>query len=635
MNNWIWLVFILFFVSGCSSVDSLKDIKKVDEKMTTANDLAYSIKKDIEKAPPLREETYEIVVIGGEPEGIAAALSAARNGHKTLLIEERNGLGGLFTYGEMNFLDFPKGIGNRWTSNGIFKEWHQNLTRYNAFGIEEAKTIFTEMVNSEGNLSLALNSTINETIMSENKKRISGVIVNNSTGNYIVRAKKWIDATQDADFAVMAGAPYFIGGEDIGLKDKQMAVTLVMHFKNVDWNGVEKAVKSRRFGYANMNDHVAWGFSNLIYKYKPKEENTRLRGLNMARIDDDIYINALQIFNVDGLDDSSKKEAIEKGKKETEHILQFLRKEFQGFESAEIAEYPTELYVRETRHILAEYQLPMADLWQNRDHWDSIAIGGYPVDVQAQSINDLGFVISHPVQYGIPFRSLVPLEIDGLLVVGRSAGYSSLAAGSARIVATGMATGEAAGAAAALAIEQNVSFRELSKNKSLIEQLRNILKEQGAYLDHFQLDYPYQDKWYNEAILTLMDYGFLVAGYQNTLPLDQSTDSHSFVYTLISTIERINPVLYEEKVQEITDLGQFLYNEQALPLTRDKMAEILISVYEKDANVSAGYWEAAYEIGIIDSKIFEMVPSNRVLKNKEIYYIQAGIINKMKDGILN
>ena len=150
------------------------------------------------------------------------------------------------------------------------------------------------------------------------------------------------------------------------------------------------------------------------------------------------------------MNEASKQAAIATGKKETLHILKYLQTNFPGFEKAEIVSYPEELYVRETRHIWAEYQLPMADLWKNSDQWDSIGIASYPVDVQAQTPHDYGYVIASPKQYAIPFRSLVPKDIDGLLVVGRSAGYSSLAAGSARIVPTGMVTGEAAGTAAAL-----------------------------------------------------------------------------------------------------------------------------------------------------------------------------------------
>ncbi|WP_180994319.1 FAD-dependent oxidoreductase [Bacillus sp. Marseille-P3661] len=626
MKSWAIICMLFLMLTACSLGG--REENRGTEQEVQVEETAANVGDQIEKHP-LRESVYEIVVMGGEPEGVAAALSAARNGKKTLLIERRDGLGGLFTYGEMNFIDFPKGIDNKWTSQGIFKEWHNQLSLYNSFGIEEAKSIFLKMAEAEGNLTLALSTSIKEVKLNKEGNSIEGVIVNDQNETYIVRAEQWIDATQDADFAVAAGVPYFIGGEDIGIEDKKMAVTLVLHYKNVDWNGVKQTVESRKFGYANMNDHVAWGFNDLHFDYKPVEDNTRLRGLNMAKIGDDVYINALQIFDVNGLDAQSINAGMEKGKQETNHILDFLKKEFPGFENAQIADYPPELYVRETRHILAEYQLPMSDLWKNEDHWDTIAIGGYPVDVQAQSVDDYGYVIAHPLEYGIPFRSLVPIGIEDLLVVGRSVGFSSLAAGSARIVATGMATGEAAGAAAALAINHNISVRELSKDKPLIEKLRSTLQHQGAYLEHFQLNYPYENEWYDKAIQTLMDYGLVVAGYENKLPIEKSLDSHPFVYSFMNLIQRANPEIYQEKTQEITDLGHFLSGEST-PLTRDLAAQIISSVLVEGSNKPALHWKNLFEMGLIDSKIYEMIPNDRVLKNKEIYYIQAGLINKLK-----
>src|SRR5690606_4508426 len=106
-----------------------------------------------------------------------------------------------------------------------------------------------------------------------------------------------------------------------------------------------------------------------------------------------------------------------------------------------------ELYVRETRHIKAFYQLPISDVWENKDHWDSIAFGSYPVDMQATTPKGKDEIVVNPKQYAIPFRSLVPIGKENLLVASRSSGYSSLAAGSARIIPTGMSTGEAAGVA--------------------------------------------------------------------------------------------------------------------------------------------------------------------------------------------
>lgn len=101
----------------------------------------------------------------------------------------------------------------------------------------------------------------------------------------------------------------------------------------------------------------------------------------------------------------------------------------------------------------------MADLMENRDHWDAIAYGSYEVDIQSLDVNNKGSILMVPKQYGVPFRSLVPLNVDGLLVVGRAASFDALPHGSARVIPLGMATGEAAGAAVKLAMERGVTLR--------------------------------------------------------------------------------------------------------------------------------------------------------------------------------
>ena len=114
-------------------------------------------------------------------------------------------------------------------------------------------------------------------------------------------------------------------------------------------------------------------------------------------------------------------------------------------------EQQTELYVRESRHIYGEYRLTLADVMENRDHWDVIGYGSYDIDIQSTSVGNPGTIMLSPIQYGVPFRSLVPLKVDGLLVVGRAASFDTIPHGSARVVPLGMAEGEAAGAAVKLA----------------------------------------------------------------------------------------------------------------------------------------------------------------------------------------
>ncbi len=618
--SWIGIIFI-----GIVAVIGLFYLGERFKNTVTAKRLVlqYVVPEVIEDIG----SEYDVIVIGGEPEGVAAAVSAARNGAKTLLIDKRAELGGLFTYGMLNFLDTPRGKHGKSVSEGIFKEWHELVGTDDAFDILAAKAAFKKLVDQEPNLTYSPKTEVIRSTLDHN--RVTSVKLSNKFGEYEVKGRAFIDATQDADFATMSNVPYFIGGEDIGIQNKRMAVTLMLHLKNIDWQKVRHAAKSGKFGGAETTNSVIWGFTKLHNEYVPIEEGTRLRGLNLVKIGDEYYINALQIFGVDGLDEASKQEAIERGKRESKEIVLFLQKEFPGFEQAEIIDYPTELYVRETRHIKAEYQLSMADIWANRDHWDSIGIGAYPVDVQAQTNHDYGYVLSSPEQYAIPFRSLVPKKIDGLLVTGRSAGYSSLAAGSARIVPTGMATGEAAGAASALAIKNGVSFREMCRNKEMIKALRTTLDKQGANVKHFKVEYPYKGEWFDDSVQTLMNYGLVVGGYSNDVEVEKPATKLKFANMFKEVIQRVNP----NKAKQFGDKADIvyykLYSTGNDPITRDEVADLMIEVLwgmHGDSNS----WQQLIEKGLISEELASKIQDNKELSMKELYAISASLINYLK-----
>lgn len=592
------------------------------------------------RPPPTQDDYdphYDVIVIGGEPEGVAAAVSAARNGAKTLLIEKREELGGLMTYGMLNFIDFPEGKGGEIVSQGIFKEWHNLVGGLSAFDITAAKAAFYKLVSKEENLTLSTQTKVIEPIIQN--QIVTGIKIKNPNRTVMIEADRFIDATQDADFAAASGVPYFIGNTDISTTQKKMCVTLMIHLKDVDWRGIKKAVKNETFGKAHIETSipffserlplVAWGFSDLTYKYEPIHKNTRLRGLNLVKVNNNYYINALQIFDVDGLSEDEKQKAIEIGKKETKNILNYLRENFPGFENAKIASFPNELYVRESRHIFAEYQLKASDVWENRDHWDSIAFGAYPIDVQAQSPDDYGYIIANPIQYGIPFRTLVPLKVDGLLVVGRSAGFSSIAAGSARIIPTGMATGEAAGAAAAISLTENISFREMSQSKQLIEKLRKTLTAQGAMVEHIELEFPYKDTWYYPKLKKLLNFGLVSGGYNNDLQIDESADKYKFVNTLLAIMKLGDEAFQEKYAQQIMDLNIYRYNEKNEPLTRDLAAKIIIELLA--AENSSTDWENLSKMNIVDKTFKEKVKDNRVLSNSEMFYL-LGLLLDYTEG---
>jgi hypothetical protein len=447
---------------------------------------------------------------------------------KTLLLGEDTALGGLMTIGELNFIDMCESRDGTLLTRGFFSEFY-NAVGGSAFDIIEARNFFLETATAEPLLTLRTENDFVQPIM--DGADIVGVTMLENGQKQEYYGSRIIDATVDADVAAAAGVPYTYAGEDIGEKDRQMGVTLVFELSGVDWNKVSLHLNWQRFkaeflkqGNADMGatKKTAWGYTEEGYAYEPQDEMMRLRGFNIARQNNgNVLINALIIFGVNPLSEESKAEGISRGQAEMEYLIPYIRENFKGFEHAELVSTAEQLYVRESRHIIGEYQLTIDDVLENRDQWDKIAIGAYPVDVQPTATQTYGTVIGSPDRYAIPFRSLVPLQVDNLLVVGRSASYTSLAAGSARVIPLGMAEGEAAGVAAAYSINNQMDFRAMIQDKNAILSVQNILKAQGAYLDDFTVHDEIMDHWAYQGVKVLRSLGILDGGYNNDYKLDE------------------------------------------------------------------------------------------------------------------
>lgn len=466
------------------------------------------------------QEAYHVIVAGGEPEGVAAALSAARNGMKTLLVEPGDALGGLMTLGMLNFLDMNHGPGGILLTRGIFESFYKALG--NAFDVEEAKAWFWEETQKEPNLTVLLDTSIERPLMEG--QTITGLVLRQGDKTWEERALAVIDATIDADVAAAAGVPYSTGGEDLGEPQTMQGVTLVFEVSGADWSAITRHVKSEGAG-SGATDVAAWGYGKIAANYQPQDPQMRFRGPNIARQKDgNLLLNALLIFGVDALDPASLEEGIRRGEQEIPHIIRFMQENFPGFEAVAYEGHAPRLYVRETRHIYGEYRLTITDVLENRDHWDRIGHGSYPVDVQPTSPDNWGNVIGVPEMYSIPFRCLVPLEVDQLLVVGRSASYDSLPHGSARVIPIGMVAGEAAGVASAWSVTHGDTFREMTRMKdTAIPWVQETLKAQGAYLSAFT---PVQPKvmyhWAYPGVKVMRELGLTAGGYSNDYRLEEA-----------------------------------------------------------------------------------------------------------------
>lgn len=551
------------------------------------------------------DSDYDVIVVGSDPEGIAAALSAARNGMKTLLLSKDSTPGGLYTLGALNFIDVPETRDGTLLVGGIYEEF-VNAVGGSGFDIVNAANVFNDMLTAEDNLTVRYGAKFQEPVMNGNT--ITGVTVLEE-GDMLVtyNAPYIIDSTQDGDVAAAAGAPYTYAGEDIGERDREMGVTLVFRVSGVNWDSMCRYLTIKRgigeiFNKSTsmgVSGNTAWGFSDEGYAYEPSDEAMRLRGFNMAKQDNgDVLVNALLIFDVDPLDEASREEGIARAKAELENIIPYLQDEFWGFGDCELAGTAEDLYVRESRHITCEYNLTIDDVLENRDQDDRIAVTSYPVDVQPTKTQTYGTVVGYPDQYAVGYKSLVPQDVDGLLVVGRAAGYTSLAAGSARIVPTGMACGEAAGVAVAVAKAQSATPRDLVDDDVAIAEIQEKLTAQGAKLDHTQTHEEVMDHWAYPGVKVLRSLGVLDGGYDNNYYLDDTITMNRYQNMVNNAVKKAG-----------FELSEKIYVNEEIPARQiiGTMARAVIELEGADklADDNDVYMNALKERGIMTDELAE------------------------------
>lgn len=592
-KRWSFVAMILvvtMFVTGCAGGGNT-DSDAVSAELPKFTNDAETVATD-----------YDVIVVGSDPEGIAAALSAARNGMKTLLLSKDATPGGLYTLGALNFIDIPETRDGKTLVAGIYKEFVDQVGG-SGFDIVHAANVFHDMLTGEENLTVRYSSVFKEPVM--NGTTITGVVATEGDKDVTYTAPYVIDATQDGDVAAASGALYTFAGEDIGERDREMGVTLVFRLSGVDWDKMSRYLTVQRgkgevtgsSTHMGAKGNIAWGFSDEGYAYEPSDEAMRLRGFNMAKQDNgDVLVNALLIFDVDVLDEESRAAGIERAKKELEHIIPYLQENFKGFKNCALAGTAEDLYVRESRHIDCEHNLTIDDLLENRDQTDRIAVSSYPVDVQPTKTQTYGTVVGYPDQYAVGYKSLVPKNVDGLLVVGRAAGYTSLAAGSARIVPTGMACGEAAGVAVAVAKEMDATPRDLVDNDSATTKMQTMLTEQGATLDHTQTKEEVVDHWAYPGVKVLRSLGVLDGGYDNSYRLDEDVTMNRYQNMVNNAVRKAGFSL-DEKI---------LVNEN--PPTRQiigTMARACIQIEgaEKLTEDNDVYMQALKERGIMTDEL--------------------------------
>src|SRR5712675_70392 len=429
---------------------------------------------------------YEVVVLGGGPAGIAAAVAAASDGRRTLLIERYGFLGGMGTAaGVTNFCGLYANVHGEMhrVVQGIASDL---LARIDRLGGLNAPHLILGKIFAQAYDTAAYKIAADDLLAAHkvdilfhalgagvvmDGTRVTALMVETKGGRQAVLADIFIDCSGDGDLAAWAGAPYEVGDNAGGMMYPSMMFRL---------NGIdpEKAGDAWRTIPALMEKAEAAGTHRFPRKtaiVRPQRSGIewRVNFTQLAREDGSA---------VSGIDPDQMTRGEIEGRRQAVQAFEFLRT-VPGFEKSYIVDLPPQLGIRETRRVIGGYMLSGEDVLGCASFEDSIGVNGWPMEQHVAG--DVIFKFPPiPESRGfneLPYRMLTPLGIDNLLVAGRCASMTHDGQSAARVSGACFAMGEAAGTAAALALSGNTNPRDIA-----VDRLQTQLKQQGAFIGRDQ-----------------------------------------------------------------------------------------------------------------------------------------------------
>jgi hypothetical protein len=410
---------------------------------------------------------FDLIVIGGGPAGIAAAVAAGRMQVKTLLIEKYGFCGGMATAARVNPFAGNCYV-NPYTGNagdvigGIFQEVLQRLrvknatqryffsktskNFYDSFEEEKLKIVYDEMI-AQANVTVLYHTSLVSVSNSEN--HIDSVKVVNKSGVQEIKAKYFIDSTGDADLAAMSGVMFEVGRKEDGLCQP---CTLMFRMGGIEKEkllsgGLKdgRQIVSERYEDARNSGRLDYPFKPWVQFYEYPRKGA-------------LHFNMTRIWKNSVLKSNEFSQTEIEGRRQAETFSNWAISEVPEFKNAFLETMGVQVGVRESRRIVGLYQMTQEDIINGQRFNDGIARSGYFIDVH----NPTGSVDQHMIKgdelkvksnfipnqyYEIPFRSMQQAKIDNLLISCRAISTTYEAHAATRVMATMHAIGEAAGIA--------------------------------------------------------------------------------------------------------------------------------------------------------------------------------------------
>jgi FAD-dependent oxidoreductase family protein len=455
----------------------------------------------------------DVVVAGGGPSGLIAALASARAGAKTILVEQYGFLGGMataasvgpfspFHYDDQQItMGIPQELVERLMAAGGSTGHLKCVPEYGSgsymayFDREVYKQVAFDMMRESG-VRLLLHTFVAGAVV--NNDRVEGLLVANKSGLSHVMGKVIVDATGDGDVAARAGAEFKWGrdADELG-----QPMTMFFEMSNVDVPALKKYIDETPTDFEwtsdlhsrtplppqfNQTYFVAQGFRRAVAEAKAKGDLELGRDtvlLQSTMYNGTIVFNSTRIGKLRGTDadDFTKAEVL--GRQQAMSLAAFMKKYVPAFKDAYVSSTGIQIGVRESRHVIGEHVLSLEDVVEGRRFPDVVARGFFPVDIHDPS-GSKGYQaggstwIKPKGPYDIPFRSLIPKKIDGLVMTGRNISAAHEAHGSMRVQGIAFAIGHASGVVAAVAAMDGVAPRKVD-----VKKVQDILVSQHANLE--------------------------------------------------------------------------------------------------------------------------------------------------------
>lgn len=424
--------------------------------------------------------TPDVLIVGGGPSGVAAAVMCSRfiqDPSRIMLVEQSGTFGGASTLAMVpEIMNFDDGI--HFLSGGIGREIHDALfgetcgnREWYHVRTEQLKNLYDRLIVESG-ITFRFYSRVTDVIT--DGKSITHAILSGPDGNYAVSSKFFIDCTGTGSLCSLAGAAYEYGDEN----GNTMPATLCSIWGGVDF--IRKKNDGARIGEA-FRDGVFSQYDTVLPGIKATFPEAGVGGGNIGHC-----------FGADDRDAASLTDAMIQGRKILLEYETYYKNYVPGCENAVLMNTANYLGIRESRRVRCVKMLRAEDFSGEKTFDDEIGRYSYPIDIHPMRANEesmkqfaahIAMRHNNGESYSIPYRCLVPEDLDNVWVAGRCIGADHAMQASVRVIPCCYITGQAAGAAAARCISDACSNKNVD-----IDQIRRMLVGQGAYITNIMKD---------------------------------------------------------------------------------------------------------------------------------------------------